>query len=248
MWGRRKNSVLLAVTLICAWQASSVCAAEFASEFEEYEHYSSAAPEKTTMEEAYVTYRVKKGDTLYSIARAHNITPDAVIDGNQLSDGGEIRAGKLLKIPAGKKCASSKPTRRREAKTKPVSADISPCKSFVWPVSDVRKVHSDGEQGVNPLGVVITGRVGSRVVSAAPGVVEKIGRMRGFGNFVVVRHADSLITVYACIDTVSVKKGDALSRGEELGRLSGKDGSFRFMVHRSGKPENPLKYLPKRES
>lgn len=241
MW-RRAIPVLLAGSLVFAW-FGPVLAAEFTSELEEYEFYSGTPQKKSVKTQPTAAYRVRKGDTVSSIARAHNISSDVLVDTNRIS--GTLKAGSVLRIP----CSGS-PVKKRTAKkpaTKEVFAEVPSDGKFFWPVTGVRKVNSDAEKGVCPLGIVITGRAGSRVMSAAPGVVEKIGRMRGYGNFVVVRHSDGIITVYASLDAVSVRKGDSVKRGEEVGKLPSDDGSLRFMVHRSGKPENPLKYLPKRE-
>lgn len=242
MSGGRGIILLLAAVLACA-QLTSARAGEFASEFEEYEFHSGAAQTEEPKDEAAVTYRVRKGDTVSTIARAHGISNDELMDENNLSSGA-IRAGMVLRIPASKQ-ARVKARPQKKAKTKEVFAPVPTTEKFQWPLAGVRKVCSDAEKGVNPLGVVISGKAGAKVVSAAPGVVEKVGRMRGYGTFVVVRHSDRLITVYACLGDVSVRRGDAVKRGESVGKLPADDTSLRFMVHRSGKPEDPMKYLPK---
>lgn len=244
MSGGRGIILLLAAVLACA-QLSSVRAGEFASEFEEYEFHSGASQTEEPKDEAAVTYRVRKGDTVCTIARAHGISSDELMDENSLTSGA-IRAGTVLRIPASKQ-VRSKPRQQKRVKTKEAFAPVQTDEKFQWPVSGVRKVRSDAETGVSPLGVVISGKAGSKVVSAAPGVVEKVGRMRGYGTFVVVRHSDRLITVYACLGEVSVRRGDAVKRGEGVGKLPADENSLRFMVSRSGKPENPLRYLPKKE-
>jgi membrane-bound lytic murein transglycosylase D len=48
---------------------------------------------------ATATYKVKKGDTLSSIARRFRVKPSALIAANSLSDRDEIRAGQVLRIP-----------------------------------------------------------------------------------------------------------------------------------------------------
>ena len=244
--GKWKRGIpfLLSAAILCAW-AMPALAGEFASEFEEYEYYSNAPQKKQQDSAPAVTYRVRKGDTVCSIARAHNISMDALLDENGLSSG-KIKAGMVLRIPA-EKTVPRKHRPARQARTKEAFAPAEGDEKFLWPVSGVRKVSSDAEKGVSPLGVVISGKAGSRVVSALPGVVEKVGRMRGYGTFVVVRHSERLITVYASLGEATVRKGDAVRKGENVGRLPSDDGTLRFMVHRSGKPENPLKYLPKRE-
>ena len=48
------------------------------------------------------TYVVKRGDTVYSIARAHNVPVRSVIDANRLSAPYRIEVGQRLTIPAGR--------------------------------------------------------------------------------------------------------------------------------------------------
>lgn len=242
MSGGRGIILLLAAVLVCA-QLSFARAGEFASEFEEYEFHSGASQSAEPEDEAAVTYRVRKGDSVCTIARAHGISSDRLMDENNLTSGA-IRAGMVLRIPAAKQ-SRAKTRPQKKAKTKEVFAPVRTDEKFLWPVSGVRAVRSDAEKGVNPLGVLISGKAGAKVVSAAPGVVEKVGRMRGFGTFVVVRHSDRLITVYACLGEVSVRRGDAVKRGESVGKLPTDENSLRFMVSRSGKPEDPMRYLPK---
>ncbi|MFN4355406.1 peptidoglycan DD-metalloendopeptidase family protein [Parvibaculum sp.] len=48
------------------------------------------------------TYVVKRGDTVYSIARAHNVPVRSVIDANRLAAPYKIEVGQRLTIPAGR--------------------------------------------------------------------------------------------------------------------------------------------------
>ena len=239
MWRRMQISVLLAASVIASYSSAPVSAGEFANEFEEYEHYAGSVRNKARRSPA-VTYRVKKGDTLYSIARAYRVSPAAIMDENKLG-GKSLTAGSRIRIPSGenKSAVKTRPcsgTQDRSAKND----------GFIWPVQVVRGVRRDGENGVRPIGILISSRSGAAVVSSAPGVVEKVGTMRGFGAFVVVRHYDSIITVYTQLGAITVREGDSVERGGQIGHLSREATALHFMVHRGGKPADPLKYLPER--
>jgi LysM repeat protein len=60
-------------------------------------------PEETpefTEEPAYTTYVVKKGDTLFGIAKKNGITLKALMDANpEVTDPKKLRVGQKLKIP-----------------------------------------------------------------------------------------------------------------------------------------------------
>ena len=52
------------------------------------------------MRQGRSTYLVRRGDSLWRIARSHDTTVDAIASVNDL-DGHEIRAGQALQIPVG---------------------------------------------------------------------------------------------------------------------------------------------------
>ncbi len=180
---------------------------------------------------------VKKGETLYSISRRYNVDIDDIIKENP-GRYNNIRAGSPLRIPSG----------TRETVRTSIKGAISrkdgknPC--FSWPVSSIRDCSRDGSEGVRSIGIVITGAQGSMVKSSAPGVVEKVGQMRGFGRYVVVRHAGRYATVYSLLGHVHVSEGDVIKSGATIGRVM--DNRLHFQIDRAGRPLNPLDILPRR--
>ena len=83
---------------------------------------------------------------------------------------------------------------------------------------------------VNNKGVNIAGGRGAVVRSVFEGEVSRIFFFQGLNNSVMVRHGN-YITVYSNLATVSVKKGDKVSLGQELGRLSSGDNSEDHVLH-----------------
>lgn len=74
----------------------------------------------------------------------------------------------------------------------------------------------------------ITAPVGTRVVTAGAGRVVRAGNFdgpkAGYGNLVEVDHGDGQNTLYAHLDTIAVRPGDQLLRGQSLGTV-GKSGN-----------------------
>jgi murein DD-endopeptidase MepM/ murein hydrolase activator NlpD len=84
-----------------------------------------------------------------------------------------------------------------------------------------------GGRGHN--GVDFAAPVGTRLLSAAAGVVQGTGdtdsacRGASYGKWVLIRHNNGLTTLYAHLSAISVSPGQAVSRGDIIG-LSGNTG------------------------
>lgn len=89
-----------------------------------------------------------------------------------------------------------------------------------------------------------------RVRAALGGVVTKVGyqaHYAGYGNIVAIRHGGGLSTLYAHLASFQVRPGQAVDRGEQIGR-AGCTGSctgehLHFEVRIKCKPVNPMRYL-----
>jgi murein DD-endopeptidase MepM/ murein hydrolase activator NlpD len=223
-----------------------VHAADMGNEFEDQDFNDNPAPAKerpVVRAPKSPTYLVKKGDTIYRIGRKFGCKPDDILQANNMSDKDPLIPGRTIRVPSGVKTVAHVDEMPRQFSDEPVSSDS---KSFIWPVGKIKSVKRDGDTGVRAIGVIIaTGD--PTVCSSASGVVEKIGRMRGFGNFIVIRHSGERVSVYSGLDEITVHEGDAVSRGKQIGLLSNDSKEIRFMIHRKGKPEDPLKILPKKK-
>ncbi len=96
-------------------------------------------------------------------------------------------------------------------------------------------------------GLDICGRKGSPVIAPADGVVSYVEWDPGYGKTVIVNHGYGLNTMYAHLDKVHVKKGQAVKRHQEIaqvgdsGRTTG--SHLHYEVHLNGVPVNPLRYI-----
>ncbi|MCZ7585615.1 MAG: M23 family metallopeptidase [Deltaproteobacteria bacterium] len=92
--------------------------------------------------------------------------------------------------------------------------------------------------------------MGHKVVAAADGeVVVSDDRLKGYGNMIVVKHADSYLTIYAHNRLNVVAKGDKVRRGQviaEVGDTGRADTPhLHFEVRKNIKTIDPLTVLPK---
>ncbi len=73
-------------------------------------------------------------------------------------------------------------------------------------------------------GIDLYSPLGQPVLASKSGRVAFAGIDKGYGNYVELRHPDGLLTRYAHLSTMTVRKGDWLSRGQILGTI-GKTGN-----------------------
>jgi murein DD-endopeptidase MepM/ murein hydrolase activator NlpD len=102
--------------------------------------------------------------------------------------------------------------------------------------------------GVMHEGIDIAAPTGTPVMAAASGHVIFVGRMRGYGNIVIVQHDNRYVTVYAHDSKNYVKEGQLVRQGQVIGRI-GRTGhttgpNLHFEVRRNNVASNPLAYLP----
>jgi murein DD-endopeptidase MepM/ murein hydrolase activator NlpD len=124
---------------------------------------------------------------------------------------------------------------------------------FAWPV-DGSLIATFGPQGGgrHSDGIDIRAAKGTPFKAADAGVVIYVGNeVRGFGNLLLVRHADGFVTAYAHADEITVKKGDRLRRGQTIGRVGTSglvdDPRLHFEVRWGTEPLDPLAHLEARD-
>ena len=119
--------------------------------------------------------------------------------------------------------------------------------SWLWPVSG--KTIATFSEGGNK-GLDIAGKSGDPVIASAGGKVVYSGEgLRGYGKLVIIKHNATYLSAYAHNQTVLVKEGQSVSKGQKIAEMgsSGTDKvKLHFEVRRNGKPVDPLKYLPQR--
>ncbi|MDY6932730.1 MAG: peptidoglycan DD-metalloendopeptidase family protein [Spirochaetota bacterium] len=179
-----------------------------------------------------ILYKIKKGDTLYRISKKYHIPIEEICRINNINEN-IIKAGAFLKIPVNGSGEGS--NKKKYAKKK---------HQFSWPLKNIFTVRRDGIDGVKSIGIIITGRPDAQVISSASGKVNKIGRMRGFGRYVVIRHADNYFTIYANLKKIVVEEDEKIRSGKIIGRIN--NNKLHFQIDYRGKSLNPLHYLPKR--
>ncbi|MDR1950456.1 MAG: LysM peptidoglycan-binding domain-containing protein [Spirochaetaceae bacterium] len=151
---------------------------------------------------------------------------------------GEVPAGTTRTETAGAAGGQS-PSQVVPAPRPTVTGKVDP--SLRWPVSAKEVMYMTGKL----YGVVLLGEQSESVQSLTQGTVVSAGPYRGFGKVAIVQMAGGYLYVYGGCESLSVKEGDRVTPGTELGRLgidavSAKPQLF-FLVYRSNTPIDPAK-------
>ncbi len=118
---------------------------------------------------------------------------------------------------------------------------------WIWPASG--KTIGTFSEGGNK-GVDIAGKAGDAVIAAGDGKVVYSGTgLRGYGKLVIIKHNNTYLSAYAHNQNILVKEGQSVTKGQKIAEMGNTDADqvkLHFEVRRSGKPVDPLKYLPQR--
>lgn len=119
--------------------------------------------------------------------------------------------------------------------------------SWMWPSEG--RVIATFDDGRNK-GLDIAGKLGQPVVAAGSGKVMYAGSgIRGYGNLVIVKHSNSLLSAYAHNRKIVVKEGDNVARGQLIAEMGDSDADLvklHFEIRQQGKPVDPTRFLPVR--
>jgi murein DD-endopeptidase MepM/ murein hydrolase activator NlpD len=133
------------------------------------------------------------------------------------------------------------------AKNAPASPDLSASRTaasasqFAMPVDGkiIRGYTKKKNEGID-----IAAAAGTPVRAAADGTVAAITMDTEQTPILVLRHADSLLTVYAGVAGITVKKGDAVKRGQTIATVrSGSPSFLHFEVRRGVESTDPMPFL-----
>jgi murein DD-endopeptidase MepM/ murein hydrolase activator NlpD len=173
------------------------------------------------------TYLVKRGDSLWSIAKTYDVSVEALKKRNKFSSLQDLRTGQRIFIP--------------------VSSVTRGGPSFRWPMRG-EVVNSFGQHigNVKNKGLNIKTTINEYVKAAAPGKVIYLDYLKGWGETVIVKHPSNFYTVYANLQDISIANGVVVETGSTLGKVAcGEDGNYilHFEIRKQYLPQDPLQYL-----
>nr|WP_297349593.1 peptidoglycan DD-metalloendopeptidase family protein [uncultured Glaciecola sp.] len=120
---------------------------------------------------------------------------------------------------------------------------------WIWPASGESTSAVVGSDGTN-RGVDIKGDLYSPIYAAANGKVVYAGNaLKGYGNLIIIKHENNLLSAYAHNDTILVSEQRYVKQGQKIatmGRTGSSDVMLHFEIRRKGKSLDPFRFLPKK--
>jgi murein DD-endopeptidase MepM/ murein hydrolase activator NlpD len=255
------------------------------------------------------SYTVARGDSLYAIARKHNVRLNELERVNKITDPRRVSPGTVLKVPGSGNATpmASAPTMpapgklatdgpngvtpivptiingrprtaaldteahtppggsltdaapappplarpeppTRDAAVPAVPKAAAPTAKFRWPARGKIISNFGPQSGGQNDGINIALPRGADVHAAEAGIVTYAGDgVQGYGNLLLIRHDGGWITAYAHNDSLNVKQGEAVRRGQVIAK-AGATGSvdtpqLRFEIRQGVKPMDPIQHL-----
>jgi lipoprotein NlpD len=218
-----------------------------------------------TAHEERETYIVRPQDTLYSIAWRYGLDFHDLARWNNIGPGFRIAVGQTLALrpngsrPNGMRPNSARPNdagansaprnnpaAARQPRSTPNPAvqgapDVAP-RGWGWPTDRVGT-----PQPVPGGGVLLPGMLGQEIRAASAGRVVYTGSgIRGYGNLIIIKHGENLLTAYAHNRELLVREGAEVSQGQviaHMGEGAPQKPVLYFEIRRNGKPIDPLRFL-----
>jgi murein DD-endopeptidase MepM/ murein hydrolase activator NlpD len=219
---------------------------------------------------------VAAGDTLGTISHRYGKSVGEIAKANNIDPDGKLNVGDRLVIPGARGSAvSSGSASAAAAKPAVVTSEPGPPESasmfasaaptgkavtslaegtgslptFRWPARGrVIAGYGPTPNGQQNDGINLALPEGTPVKAAEDGVVAYAGNeLKGYGNLVLVRHANGYVTAYAHAKELLVKRGEQVKRGQTIA-ISGQTGSvnapqLHFEIRKGASPLDPMRFL-----
>jgi lipoprotein NlpD len=132
---------------------------------------------------------------------------------------------------------------------KPAKSIIADPDNWLWPTNGrVHRTYLAGDPARN--GLDIAGQEGQPIYASSGGQVVYSGNgLIGYGELIIIKHSEKMLSAYAQNKVRLVNEGEQVSAGQkiaEMGRNPGNEQLLHFEIRVLGKPVDPLIYLPRK--
>lgn len=220
-----------------------------------------------------IRHKVRRGETAFTIARSYKVSVRSLAEWNGLGSDFAIREGQYLLIPVGNRQSPAAETTTAApgagslapappSSVQPLPADTNvaeaqPAKVDTPDLGKTQTATADTAlaqpvrgkiirayaKGKNE-GIDIQANAGSTVSAAESGTVAAITSDADDVPIIVIKHADNLLTVYANVTDITIKKGAAVKRGQKIASIRGGSSNYlHFEVRKGFESVDPTPYL-----
>lgn len=198
-----------------------------------------------------IVHTVKKGNTIYSIAKKYEAEAQAIVDFpfNTFTNDETfaLAVGQEVIVPDGflPNVKPVSPTTGFARRLTPDAGVVSATGQFVWPAAGrISQRYVWYHRGID-----IANKGGGPILAADSGLVVEAGwpDNRGYANRVMLDHGNGFQTLYAHMASVSVSVGQTVNRGNVIGQM-GCTGRctgthLHFEIRQNGAFVGPLNFL-----
>ena len=184
-------------------------------------------------------HSVGRGESLSSIASRYGTTVNALLDANDLSSA-TITVGQSIFVPEARLSRSELQRVLGQLFIYPASGRLTSGYGMRYdPFTGIRRFHN---------GMDLAAAAGTPVRAAMAGRVVHVENQPGnYGRFVIIRHDGGYQTLYAHLDSYSVRTGQQVNQGQQIGQMGNSGRStgphLHFSVIKNGSFVDPMRYL-----
>ncbi|MEH6358718.1 MAG: peptidoglycan DD-metalloendopeptidase family protein [Pseudomonadales bacterium] len=177
-------------------------------------------------------YVVQRGDTLSGIGARFGVTSAQLQYRNGIADPRSLEIGVKLIIPE---------------KSQRVSSAVANKARFIWPIKKLDISSEFGSRHHKHKGIDLRAPKGTSIHASADGIVQFVGKQRGYGNVVILKHKGDIQTFYAhnnknlVIDGQRILQGDVIASVGITGNATGFHLHFEYI--KKHQPLNPRHYI-----
>ncbi len=178
-----------------------------------------------TYKKGTVPYTIKKGDTLWEIAKEYGVSTKELMRANKISSSSakRLKVGQKLSIP--------------------VRYNIPKGLAFSWPLKgNIANFFGENVENVTNTGINIRANGNALVKASESGEVVFANYLKGWGDTLILKHSHDYYTIYANLAQVSAREGTDVKRGQQVGTMAS-DNVLHFEIRKKHLPQDPLKFL-----
>ncbi|MFH0790344.1 MAG: peptidoglycan DD-metalloendopeptidase family protein [Candidatus Omnitrophota bacterium] len=223
----RKNKIAKSILILCCVLYLGGCASV------------NTRPAMPIPAMAGIYHQIKKGQTLWRIAKAYGVKLENITEVNRLTDNYTIYEGQLVFIPGA----------LRHIEDLTLETDFKDG-DFIWPVKGkISSFYGMRKNDVKNKGICIQTKEEADVLAARSGRIAYCSEeMKGYGKIIIIDHLDGYSTIYAYNAKNLVELNRLVTQGQVIAK-AGRTNDERayelyFEIRKKHTPQNPFFYLP----